>query len=73
MKNYGKNEDNNANAMLLTCPGLGQMFNQSMPMQWPQMRKLEVDEETIKNKLERLNVFKSVGPDGIHPIILKEQ
>ena len=37
------------------------------------MRKLEVDEETIKNKLERLNVFKSVGPDGIHPRILKEQ
>ena len=24
-------------------------------------------------KLERLNVFKSVGPDGIHPRILKEQ
>ena len=38
-----------------------------------EMRKLEVDEETIKNKLERLNVFKSVGPDGIHPRILKEQ
>ena len=38
-----------------------------------EMRKLEVDEETIKNKLEKLNVFKSVGPDGIHPRILKEQ
>ena len=38
-----------------------------------EMRKLDVDEETIRNKLERLNVFKSVGPDGIHPRILKEQ
>ena len=37
------------------------------------MRKLVVDEETIKNKLERLNVFKAVGPDGIHPILLQEQ
>ena len=38
-----------------------------------EMRKLVVDEETIKNKLERLNICKSVGPDGIHPRILKEQ
>ena len=29
-----------------------------------EMRKPEVDEETIKNKLERLNVFKSVAQMG---------
>ena len=38
-----------------------------------EMTKLVVDEVTIKDKLERLNVCKSVGPDGIHPRILKEQ
>ena len=38
-----------------------------------EMTNLVVDEVTIKDKLERLNVCKSVGPDGIHPRILKEQ
>ena len=32
-----------------------------------EMTNLVVDEVTIKDKLERLNVCKSVGPDGIHP------
>ena len=38
-----------------------------------EMTNLVVDEVTIKDKLEKLNVCKSVGPDGIHPRILKEQ
>ena len=38
-----------------------------------EMTKLVVDEVTIKDKLVRLNVCKSVGLDGIHPRIHKEQ
>ena len=38
-----------------------------------EMTNLLVDEMTIKDKLHRLNVYKSVGPGGIHPRILKEQ
>ena len=38
-----------------------------------EMTNLVVDEVTIKDTLERLNVCKSVGPDGIHPIIIIEQ
>ena len=38
-----------------------------------EMTNLLVDEIAIKDKLDRLNVCKSVGPDGIHPRILKEQ
>ena len=38
-----------------------------------EMTNLVVDEVTIKDKLERLNVCKAVRPDGIHPRILKEQ
>ena len=38
-----------------------------------EMTKLAVDEVTIKDKLKRLSVCKSVGPDGTHPRILKEQ
>ena len=35
------------------------------------MKELTIDEETIK-KLDNLNVCKSVGPDGVHPRLLKE-
>ena len=38
-----------------------------------EMTNLVVDEVIIKDKLERLNICKSVDPDGIHPRILKEQ
>ena len=38
-----------------------------------EMTHLVVDEVTIRDKLERLNVCKSVVPDGIHQRILKEQ
>ena len=36
------------------------------------MEELAIDEETIKNKLCNLNVCKSIGPDGVHPTLLKE-
>ena len=35
------------------------------------MEELTIDEETIK-KLDNLNVCKSVGPDVVHPRLLKE-
>ena len=36
------------------------------------MEELTIDEEMIKTKLDNLNVCKSVGPDGVHPRLLKE-
>ena len=36
------------------------------------MEELTIDEEIIKKRLDNLNVCKSVGPDGVHPRLLKE-
>ena len=36
------------------------------------MEELTIDEEMIKKRLDNLNVCKSVGPDGVHPRLLKE-
>ena len=36
------------------------------------LTSVSVDEESIRKKLENLNVSKSCGPDGVHPRILKE-
>ena len=35
------------------------------------MEELTIDEEMIK-KLGNINLCKSVGPDGVHPRLLKE-
>ena len=35
------------------------------------MEEFTIDEETIK-KLDTLNVCKLIGPDGVHPRLLKE-
>ena len=37
-----------------------------------QMIPLPISEEIIKAKLEKLNIYKSMGPDGINPRLLKE-
>ena len=36
------------------------------------MEEFTVDEEMIKQKLDNLNVCKSVGPDDVHPRLFKE-
>ena len=36
------------------------------------MENLVITEQTVKQKLDNLNVNKSVGPDGIHPRFLRE-
>ena len=36
------------------------------------MEEFIVDEEMIKQKLDNLNVCKSVGPDDVHPRLFKE-
>ena len=36
------------------------------------MEELTIDEDIIKTKLDYLDVCKSVGPDGVHPRLLKE-
>ena len=36
------------------------------------MEELTIDEEMIKKRLDNLNVCKSVGPNGVHPRLLKE-
>ena len=36
------------------------------------MEELVIDEKMVKKKLDNFNVRKSVGPDGVHPRLLKE-
>ena len=33
---------------------------------------IEITKEDIQNRLERLNVTKSCGPDNIHPFVLQK-
>ena len=35
------------------------------------VEELAIDEDMIKKKLDNLNVGKSVGPDSVHPRLLK--
>ena len=37
-----------------------------------QIREMEITREDIKTRLEKINVNKSCGPDGIHPLILQK-
>ena len=32
---------------------------------------LEIDSDRVKNELLKLNIYKSCGPDGVHPKLLK--
>ena len=36
------------------------------------LRKIEITEEKIKRKIQKLNPNKSQGPDGFHPRVIKE-
>ena len=35
------------------------------------MEELAIDEEMVQKKRDNLNVCKSIGPDGVHPRLLK--
>ena len=35
------------------------------------MSDIDVNPESVRNELKKLNVFKSFGPDGVHPKLLK--
>ena len=43
-----------------------------MPYNGTPVTKLTVDQSTVCKQLKDLNIFKSMGPDGCHPHVLKE-